>query len=197
MRGTQLEEVHAELYPWEGSHAGVWVPRSMFFDKTVTGAPAEDDSKVLGRPTKYIKAVLLKPSVLDPILLKSNANFSIGFNSLSIYSVLLVFKMEYASRTRSAGCQLNLCHETLILKLVCFMTNNPQLLGPFQYKETGNSSMQETKHLLFSCLHVGKEDVLEAIVLPYMQRDKPLMRDWDKSDLLIRSAVHTARAAAS
>lgn len=58
--------------------------------------------------------------------------------------------------------------------------------------------MQDTKqYLLFSCIHVGKVDVLGAIVLLYMQRSKTLMRDWDESDLLIRSVVHIARAAAS
>jgi len=40
-------------------------------------------------------------------------------------------------------------------------------------------------------------DVLGAIVLLYMQRGKTLMRDWDESDLLIRSAVHIATAASS
>lgn len=58
--------------------------------------------------------------------------------------------------------------------------------------------MQETKqYLLFSCIHVGKVDVLGAIVLLYMQREKILMRDWDALDLLISSAVHNAGAVAS
>ncbi|KAJ7420610.1 hypothetical protein BTVI_20771 [Pitangus sulphuratus] len=71
-----------------------------------------------------------------------------------------------------AVCQLNLCHKTFILKLVCFMTNNPQQLEPFQYKETRNSNTQETKqHLLFSCTHVGKAGALGAVELLYMQRE--------------------------
>lgn len=52
-----------------------------------------------------------------------------------------------------ARCQLNLCHRIFNIMLVCFMTNNPQLLRPFHYQKTRNSSMQETKqHLLFRCI---------------------------------------------